>query len=319
MSTAIISPQLMISIHSPRAGRDAGCHQQLQAFRDFNPLSPCGERRRTSRTTALHSLFQSTLPVRGETMCKLDLEELYRISIHSPRAGRDTRTMLGRSKDCQFQSTLPVRGETSAGLFFSSVLPNFNPLSPCGERLTKATKRSIPAYFNPLSPCGERLRPLFEFTPLEVFQSTLPVRGETDADEGISRVRPISIHSPRAGRDQQRKRRCLKMTWISIHSPRAGRDLRQAKPLAGPPDFNPLSPCGERPGANQVYKQLTKFQSTLPVRGETITPLKRRSMTQFQSTLPVRGETWKLQNYLKLELDFNPLSPCGERPLKILN
>ena len=58
------------------------------------------------------------------------------------------------------------------------------------------------------------------------FQSTRPVRGETDA---ITRVIPledseISIHSPREGRDVEQQYALYK-ELISIHSPREGRDV----------------------------------------------------------------------------------------------
>ena len=56
-----------------------------------------------------------------------------------------------------------------------------------------------------------------------VFQSTLPVRGETEIAKFKAEKKLISIHSPRAGRDFL----CL-------------------TDLYGNTDFNPLSPCGER-------------------------------------------------------------------------
>ena len=102
-----------------------------------------------------------------------------------------------------------------------------------------------------------------------LFQSTLPVRGETLYFKGFTYLFLISIHSPRAGRD----------IWfdpldmlkdISIHSPRAGRDTHFL----------------------ERQKVVLAFQSTLPVRGET-QPVGQTfsDLWEFQSTLPVRGET----------------------------
>ena len=80
------------------------------------------------------------------------------ISIHAPRAGSDLVQLADKLVLYTFQSTLPVRGATLADSIrllaqksFQSTLPvrgatlklpkpvhglrNFNPRSPCGERL----------------------------------------------------------------------------------------------------------------------------------------------------------------------------------------
>ncbi len=56
------------------------------------------------------------------------------------------------------------------------------------------------------------------------FQPTLPVWGETDAAVKLAELIAISTHSPRVGRDELL---FLKTSTLT--------------------DFNPLSPCGERP------------------------------------------------------------------------
>ena len=102
-----------------------------------------------------------------------------------------------------FQSTLPMRGATLRLQQSSHKKPNFNPHSPCGERLCPVLLySSLTHYFNPHSPCGERPKtsalkwagttdfnphsPCGErlaFSPaslmMSVFQSTLPMRGAT--------------------------------------------------------------------------------------------------------------------------------------------
>ena len=58
-----------------------------------------------------------------------------------------------------------------------------------------------------------------------------------------------------------------------------------------PANFNPRSPCGERPGRPARLRRSQRFQSTLPVWGATgglPTAARRR---EFQSTLPVWGAT----------------------------
>ena len=95
------------------------CGERLPSRRNtpacwyFNPRSPCGERRRSTRRLLTHSLFQSTLPVRGATAIDGVPYDIF-----------------------VFQSTLPVRGATAALIALIPCFPDFNPRSPCGERLS---------------------------------------------------------------------------------------------------------------------------------------------------------------------------------------
>ena len=146
-------------------------------------------------------------------------------------------------------------------------------------------------HFNPCSPCGERPTSPAYSTCVAEFQSTLPLRGATACRAFNPPVGVISIHTPLAGSDRQ---------W------RKCRPARQ--------DFNPHSPCGERPdGPRMVWSDIS-FQSTLPLRGVTVrgfehlvpaeisihTPLAGSDLAilcqasrspKFQSTLPLRGAT----------------------------
>ena len=109
----------LISIHSPRMGRDASCCSRRRTSCYFNPLSPHGERRARLCCRRGHAVpFQSTLPAWGETVSLLPFCSLFAISIHSPRMGRDVYHM-------------PDDGQ----------LFNFNPLSPHGERLMKLLRK----------------------------------------------------------------------------------------------------------------------------------------------------------------------------------
>jgi hypothetical protein len=60
-------------------------------------------------------------------------------------------------------------------------------------------------------------------------------------------------------------------TIISIHPPRAGRDYQDARLSMLEHHFNPPSPCGEGHRTTEFHAQYLKFQSTLPVRGGTLT------------------------------------------------
>ena len=80
---------------------------------------------------------------------------------------------------------------------------------------------------------------------------------------------------------------------ISIHAPRVGSDdiAEQCYNIAKL-NFNPRSPCGERPSDTTVSgRQSSRFQSTLPVWGATASPDRPAGAPRH----------------------FNPRSPCGER------
>ena len=101
-----------ISTHAPRAGSDAwrGWRRSRPAY--FNPRSPCGERHATVWDLTGVVVFQPTLPVRGATRRFLTLASHPKISTHAPRAGSDLTIRL-----CAMRKA------------------DFNPRSPCGERL----------------------------------------------------------------------------------------------------------------------------------------------------------------------------------------
>ena len=59
------------------------------------------------------------------------------------------------------------------------------------------------ADFNPRSPCGERLAKCVANFTLAIFQSTLPLRGATIDYANQEGVTLISIHAPLAGSDKK--------------------------------------------------------------------------------------------------------------------
>ncbi len=128
---------------------------------NFNPRSPCGERHEDGTQHNAFEEFQSTLPVRGATDSRLGRDGGHKISIHAPRAGSDGIPRSCSPPDSRFQSTLPVRGAT----------------------MTPTPRPSTPKNFNPRSPCGERLTIQYIGNGRDAFQSTLPVRGATITSE----------------------------------------------------------------------------------------------------------------------------------------
>ena len=144
----------------------------------FNPLSPWGERRRRRRHICRICCFNPLSPW-GERRQQIGAPKLEMgVSIHSPRGGRD-----------------PTQAER-----LSAEVVSIH--SPRGGRDYLGDGTVVDARgFNPLSPWGERLV-LFRFQPsTSEFQSTLPVGGETPARRHQCSAHPVSIHSPRGGRD----------------------------------------------------------------------------------------------------------------------
>ena len=149
-------PAQSISIHAPRAGRDARLWRCFRSTPYFNPRAPCGARRIHVHGLALRVHF-------------------------NPRAPCGARHPLtcGSFAEIQFQSTRPVRGATSAaGL--GQIRDNISIHAPRAGRdpLGRGTWYST-GHFNPRAPCGARLL-VTQFTHMaDEFQSTRPVRGAT--------------------------------------------------------------------------------------------------------------------------------------------
>ena len=146
----------------------------------FNPLSLYRERRCSMRWGMRKRLFQSTLPIQGETECGASFALLHNVFQSTlPIQGETTKITEPRVL-VWFQSTLPIQGETSSlsydlqGAAFQSTLPIQ------GETVLKLIGIFIREHFNPLSLYRER---------------------RDDPDEG-GEGEGISIHSPYTGRDQ---------------------------------------------------------------------------------------------------------------------
>ena len=147
----------------------------------------------------------------------------------------------------------------------------------------------------------------------------------------------ISIHTPHAGSDHDWCWCCWRYNPISIHTPHAGSDGRDSKYIFFTDNFNPHSPCGERPrvyapawtaggdfdphspcGERLRVKHTLRRKLTIsihtPHAGSDLISISSFSVYLFQSTLPMRGATTSFPHYPICRSDFNPHSPCGERP-----
>ena len=154
---------------------------------------------------------------------------------------------------------------------------------------------------------------------------------------GIPTCYVISIHSPLAGRDNNRSLLSYDI-GISIHSPLAGRDLALTEGMRREHAISIHSPLAGRDCEIDITINIkSQFQSTRPSRGETLEVPVLALAQVFQSTRPSRGETVVPEMLLSLliisihsplagrdpdrdqhtvqqSLYFNPLAPRGARP-----
>ncbi|EGK58596.1 hypothetical protein HMPREF9081_1902 [Centipeda periodontii DSM 2778] len=123
-------------------------------------------------------LFQSTRPVRGATITPEQFAALLKVSIHAPRAGRDDSISYQARRGACFNPRAPCGARPPAALVWAYV-GCFNPRAPCGARPIEAMSGISFGSFNPRAPCGARPR----------------------YRDGSAQIR-VSIHAPRAGRDE---------------------------------------------------------------------------------------------------------------------
>ena len=149
--------------------------------------------------------------------------------------------------------------------------------------------------------------------PQSVFQSTRPMRGATEAIDGLVLIGAISIHAPHAGRDRSNNALLRENKNFNPRAPCGARlppfpqtllpqGFQSTRPMRGatteggprysrPRHFNPRAPCGARRAGYYRRISMAKFQSTRPMRGATTTLSTALLPQGFQSTRPMRGAT----------------------------
>ena len=191
----------------------------------FNPRAPCGARPPGTRTRERNDMISIHAPRAGrDSRPALPGGVVRAISIHAPRAGRDIpQTMAGMSPAI-FQSTRPVRGATGE----RSHEPGQGHISihaPRAGRDHLEGNRPEGWTISIHAPRAgrDKLTGLVQGSNI-IFQSTRPVRGATPIFPRCGVDRLISIHAPRAGRDFAGLSLCFILRY-----------------------FNPRAPCGARP------------------------------------------------------------------------
>ena len=302
----------LISIHAPRVGSDIARRATTPKAANFNPRSPCGERRDL----------------------RIGQFTIYVISIHAPRVGSDLVRLEAPVGTRVISIQAPRVGSDWSGRRSCSSRKDFNPRSPCGERLDGEEMFLIDQLFQSTLPVWGATWSVTQLFTLVRFQSTLPVWGATLGVEVDLLRADISIHAPRVGSDLV-EALVLAVVAISIHAPRVGSDRITIRshgthgisihaPRVGsddvveferiaPQHFNPRSPCGERRIWSAGKHPKRAFQSTLPVWGATHVSLGSSSSSVISIHAPRVGSDSRRFPMPSLAHDFNPRSPCGER------
>ena len=218
----------------------------LRGSRNFNPRSPCGERPLSGGTTASRGNFNPRSPC-GERLAQADScihSSAFQSTLSLRRA---TWSSIFRTSVCPFQSTLSLRRATCSELMILRPSNDFNPRSPCGERQGGREGIAMDLEFqSTLSLRRATLSSISLASPDLTFQSTLSLRRATSAygqPQGHRQFQS-TLSLRRATLQFQAKQRSDR---ISIHALLAESDVRNLVTVAILDNFNPRSPCGERP------------------------------------------------------------------------
>ena len=173
-----------------------------------------------------------------------------------------------RFTSCSISIHAPLTGSDQFNSHRESLLSDFNPRSPYGERPCSFRGNQFSGVFQSTLPLRGATSIRLKFVYKYQFQSTLPLRGATTGSASTEQASTISIHAPLTGSD-----RWVSSSWaavsISIHAPLTGSDG----------------------GSYRLRRRQEKFQSTLPLRGATPLHTAVDQHRRFQSTLPLRGAT----------------------------
>ena len=189
-----VRDRIVISTHTPLAGRDSDRSASHQACGHFNSHAPCGARRTAYSAHPARRKFQLTRPLRGATYSITYCDMACAISTHTPLAGRDfDRQSRHFDVHIHFNSHAPC-GARLHNLDKTISSFDFNSHAPCGARRLIISASLAVIYFNSHAPCGARLDEIVAFIAHTLFQLTRPLRGAT-ADIGVILSSPSDFNS----------------------------------------------------------------------------------------------------------------------------
>ena len=166
----------------------------------FNPRSPCGERPGTQAGKCLSRYFNPRSPCGERHFVNMIVDRITKLQSTLPWRGATTSTSTFPALPL-FQSTLPLRGATLK-LFAFLCLIQFQSTLPL-RGATRIFKRGGGAdvYFNPRSPCGERHPIQRRRNCLSYFNPRSPCGERPASPRYSSSNNQVTHHSPSAGRD----------------------------------------------------------------------------------------------------------------------
>ena len=149
------------------------------------------------------------------------------------------------------------------------------------------------------------------------FQSTLPLRGATNARSREIAAILISIHTPLAGSDVRRGPVEPARQGISIHTPLAGSDKNSGSHDVAFQLISIHTPLAGSDLAWRAENHRRNISIHTPLAGSDQLRLALHSLWgRISIHTPLAGSDVMLENAFQTPSDFNPHSPCGERPQK---
>ena len=282
----------------------------------FNPRTPCGVRRFTSKIIVFPCGFQSTHSLRSATADAQREIERKRVSIHALLAECD-------------RNTRPLQSSRTS----------FNPRTPCGVRQGYRCSRASSMTFQ--STHSLRSATWFSsksLTLYALFQSTHSLRSATNAGSTSSARRLVSIHALLAECDcssvsfifllfcfnprtpcgvRPEKALCaLDGKTVSIHALLAECDQGPLARVKRPRGFNPRTPCGVRRLYAGPPHRRSCFNPRTPCGVRPFSGTFNFNPYRFQSTHSLRSATIIHRGTTRNNKSFNPRTPCGVRPAK---
>ena len=178
-----------------------GATPEVQAavdnIKDFNPRSPCGERRRGQYRWDSPSNFNPRSPCGERRYGCGHLSGIVQISTHAPRAGSDASCHM-QALSLEISTHAPRAGSDMPWSSRLMAARYFNPRSPCGERPGLHDGAISGGGISTHAPrAGSDAPAAYPLPAPSRFQPTLPVRGATTRAYRASRTtRNFNPRSP---------------------------------------------------------------------------------------------------------------------------
>ena len=171
---------LLISTRAPLAGSDAPYSAPAHRRLHFNPRSPGGERRPEPVSPSIRTghLYQRS-PCGERRPGRQGNAKPYPISIRAPLAGSDSALSFSSSLPW-ISIRAPLAGSDRGRATARRCTGDFNPRSPCGERLFACANPPKTRFISIRAPlAGSDNHTLDNYNVSAGFQSALPLRGAT--------------------------------------------------------------------------------------------------------------------------------------------